>query len=196
MQRRLRPHQPERHVHARPAASRAPPSAAPRTRSSRRRRGRRARRSGSSRRDRTASVRPREVVDPDRLDPLRSRPDDRRHGREPRDPRERRQRAAVAPKTKLGRRITWSRPEPRTASLHRPLRAGSTGRVSFVSSLVPSALISTKRAHARLARGGEQVRACPASSRARSRRACRRGSRRGGRLPCTPRPRREGSPGR
>ena len=53
-------------------------------------------------------------------------------------------RAPLRPNTKLGRTITYSSPDASTAPLHRPLGA-KYGTSSFVCSVVPSALICTKR---------------------------------------------------
>ena len=64
--------------------------------------------------DRGGEVGGGDVVDPDRLDLLRARADDRRHRRQLRELAERRQDPPSRPKTKLGRKITCSSPEPFT----------------------------------------------------------------------------------
>ena len=141
----------------------------------------------------TASVTARaRSSDPDRLQALRAASDHGRHRREPGDPRELRQGAAVAGEDE-------ARPQDRVAEarsadglLHRPLGAVVRNGVLRLarSCRARSCARSAPRLLRRRPRAGSQ---CPASSRARSRQACRRGSRRDGRSQCSPRPPRAGS---
>ena len=134
-----------------------------------------------------------DVVDPDRLDPLRAGADDRRHRREPRELAERRQDAAVAREDEARPEDHVVEPGAAAPSAPSPTWRRSRGRGPSSPRSSPSALISTKRPDARGLRGRDEVARSLDHDRARTPRACPAGSRRGGRRSRLRRPRGAGS---
>ena len=136
-----------------------------------------------------------DVVDPDRLDPLRARPDDRRHRRELRDPlellraRHRRGRRRSSAGRSRARGRTTSRPAPSATSRGSRARDPSSPR----SCRAPTSARTAARRRRAPRRSG---RASPPPSPAGTPPGCPRGARRGGRPPPGPRPPAAGSPHR